>query len=89
LNADCVLYFSIIEGIMIQLIDVKTAARALSISPWTVRAYMRSGKLCPIKIGRRILLTERELERFVNERTTVPDPTVEPDRCAPMGGHEL
>lgn len=47
--------------------DVESAARLLSISPWTVRAYIRQGKLNPVRIGRRVLLEEAELERFVAE----------------------
>ncbi len=50
-----------------QLYDVQVAAKILSISPWTVRAAIRSGRLRPVRIGRRVLLEESELERFVAE----------------------
>lgn len=49
------------------LYDVKAAARLLSVSPWTVRAYIRQGKLRPFRIGRLVRLDEQELERFVSE----------------------
>jgi excisionase family DNA binding protein len=50
---------------MKQLYDVISAARLLSISPWTVRSYIHNGKLKPVRLGRRVLLEETELERFV------------------------
>lgn len=49
------------------LLDVETAARLLAISPYTVRMYLRIGKLCPVRIGRRVLPEESELKRFVDE----------------------
>ena len=50
---------------MNQLYDVKSAARQLAVSPWTVRAYIRQGKLHPVRIGRLVRLDEEELSRFV------------------------
>lgn len=47
------------------LVDVNGAARLLSISPWTVRAYIRDGKLTPVRIGRLVRFTDQELQRFV------------------------
>ena len=52
---------------MDQLHDVGSAARLLAISPWTVRAYIRQGKLHPVRIGRLVRLTSEELERFIQE----------------------
>lgn len=51
---------------MTPLLDINAAARVLGISPWTVRAYIAQGKLQPVRLGRRVLLQEQELERFVN-----------------------
>ena len=45
--------------------DVNAAARLLSISPWTVRSYIHDGKLKAVRIGRRVLLCEDELERLI------------------------
>jgi len=45
--------------------SVKQAAGLLGLSPWTVRSYIRDGKLKPVRLGRRVLLAEGELERFV------------------------
>jgi len=52
---------------MNQLFDVNAAARQLAFSPWTIRAYIRQGKLRPIRIGRLIRLEEEELRRFVTQ----------------------
>jgi excisionase family DNA binding protein len=45
--------------------DVNDAARLLAVSPWTIRAYIRQGRLHPVRIGRLVRLDEQELERFV------------------------
>ena len=59
---------------MESLKSVEKAAEFLSISPFTVRAYLRDGKLKPTRIGRRVLLRQEELERFVMEQT-FPEPS--------------
>jgi len=35
------------------LLSVEKAAETLGISSWTVRAYLKEGKLHPVRIGRR------------------------------------
>jgi excisionase family DNA binding protein len=45
--------------------SIEEAARKLCLSPWTVRAYVRQGKIRPVRIGRRVLLEESELQRIV------------------------
>jgi len=50
------------------LVDVKEAARAWAVSPWTIRAYIREGKLRAVRIGRLVRVETSELERFVNEQ---------------------
>jgi len=52
---------------MTPLHDVKGAAQLLAVSPWTVRAYIRQGKLHPVRIGRLVRLDEQELQNFVAE----------------------
>ena len=49
-----------------QLHDVKSAAGILAVSPWTIRAYIRDGKIQSVRIGRLVRIDEMELERFVN-----------------------
>jgi excisionase family DNA binding protein len=53
------------EDVMRALKSVTEAAGLLGISPWTVRGYIRDGKLRPVRLGRRVLLAEDELERLV------------------------
>ena len=54
--------------------DIESAAKALSLSPWTVRSYIRKGKIRAVRIGRRVLLEERELQRLIDEgRDYAPD----------------
>ena len=55
------------------LLGIEAAASLLSISPWTVRARIRQGKLKPVRIGRRVLLEQGEIERFVSEARTNTD----------------
>jgi excisionase family DNA binding protein len=56
------------------LLDVKGAAEALAVSTWTIRAYIRDGKLQPVRIGRLVRIDEGELERFVNEHARKIEP---------------
>lgn len=49
------------------LLSIEQAAQKLGLSPWTLRLYLRQGKLRPVRIGRRVLLEEVELSRFIEE----------------------
>jgi excisionase family DNA binding protein len=51
--------------------SVEEAAGLLAISPWTVRSYIKTGKLKPVRLGRRVLVEEAELERFVAQNKKV------------------
>ncbi len=57
--------------------DVKDAAALLAVSPWTVRAYIRAGKLKPIRLGRLVRLDEEEIQRFVMEASGENESTEE------------
>jgi excisionase family DNA binding protein len=57
--------------------SVEEAAGLLGISKWTVRGYVRTGKLKPVRLGRRVLLAEDELERLVAEGQQPPPAKVE------------
>jgi excisionase family DNA binding protein len=48
-----------------KLYDVRNAAQVLSVSPWTVRAYIRNGKLPAIRMGRLVRLTDEDLSQFI------------------------
>ena len=53
--------------------DVKMAAKLLLVSPWTIRSWIRNGKLRPVRLGRLVRLDEAELQRFVAEaRASLP-----------------
>jgi len=45
--------------------SIEQAAELLGISKYTVMGYIRNGLLRPVRLGRRVLLEESELERFV------------------------
>jgi excisionase family DNA binding protein len=47
------------------LLDVEGAAAFLSVSPWTVRAYIRDGRLQPIRLGRLVRLDAAEIQSFI------------------------
>lgn len=46
-------------------VDVREAARRLSLSPRTVAALIASGELQTVKVGRRRIVPVRALERFL------------------------
>ena len=50
-----------------KLENIESAAKALSLSPWTVRAYIRQGKIRPVRIGRRVLIEPAEIRRLIEE----------------------
>ena len=49
-----------------KLINVKEAAGLLGVSPFTVRAWLREGRLAHIRLGRRVVLDPADLARFVD-----------------------
>ena len=48
-----------------RLYSVDDAGVYLGISPWTIRAYVSSGKLPAIRAGRRVLLDIRDLDAWI------------------------
>jgi excisionase family DNA binding protein len=48
-------------------IGVKEAAAALGISHWSLRKYVRQGRLVAVRIGRRVLIQPAELERLIEQ----------------------
>jgi len=47
------------------LLNIEAAGRLLGLSPWTIRMKIRQKELLPVKLGRRVLLEPREIERYV------------------------
>jgi len=54
---------TVIEGI--KFYTVPETAKALRVTPQTVRAYIKQGKLRSQRIGRPILITENNLKEFL------------------------
>lgn len=50
-----------------QLLTLLAVAKALCISPHTVRAWVRKGRLRPLRICRRLLFDPAEVSRFLTE----------------------
>ena len=56
---------TVIEGI--KFYTIPETAEALNVTPQTVRAYIKQGKLKGQRIGRPILITEKNLKEFLQE----------------------
>jgi excisionase family DNA binding protein len=54
---------TVIEGI--KFFTIQETAEALRVTPQTVRAYIKRGKLKGQRIGRPILITENNLREFL------------------------
>lgn len=54
---------TIIEGI--KFYTIQETAEALKVTPQTIRAYIKQGKLKSQRIGRPILITENNLKEFL------------------------
>ena len=48
-----------------QLLTLVAVARALCVSPHTIRAWVRQGKLKPVRLCRRLLFHPDEIARFL------------------------
>jgi excisionase family DNA binding protein len=46
-------------------LSIPEAARAVSLSPWTIRKKIKQGEITPTKFGRRVTIELAELERIV------------------------
>jgi excisionase family DNA binding protein len=52
---------------VIQLLTLLAVAKALCVSPHTVRSWVRKGRLRPIRICRKLLFHPDEVARFLAE----------------------
>jgi excisionase family DNA binding protein len=50
-----------------QLLTLLAVAKALCVSPHTVRSWVRQGRLRPVRLCRRLLFHPDELNRFLAE----------------------
>ena len=56
---------TIIEGI--KFYTIPETAQALRVTPQTIRAYIKQGKIKSQRIGRPILITENNLKEFLTK----------------------
>ncbi len=57
-----------------RLLDVKSAAQYLGISPWTLREMQWRGDLSYVKFNRKIYFAREELDSFVERHTFRENP---------------
>jgi len=50
-------------------LDIDTAANAISVSPWTIRKWIKQGKLTATRLGRRVCVTPQALAKLVRDGT--------------------
>ena len=46
-------------------LGVKEAAEAVGLSHWTIRKFIREGKLRSVRLGKRVLVEPGELQRLI------------------------
>ena len=51
------------------LLDVNSAAKRLGVSRFTIRAWLRQRRLLYVKLGRRVLVPEDAINRFIEANT--------------------
>jgi excisionase family DNA binding protein len=51
----------------LELLSIEEAARNLSVSPWTLRAHVKLGRIAIVRCGRRVLISRAEVERIARE----------------------
>ena len=52
---------------MTELLSIEHAAKALALSPWTIRAHLKGGTITPVRCGRRVLISRNEVDRIARE----------------------
>lgn len=53
-----------------RLLTLLEVADMLRVSPHTIRAWVRKGRLQPVRLCRRLLFSPADIERLVSESTT-------------------
>lgn len=48
-------------------VGLKDAAAALGLSHWTLRQWIKQGRVRPVRLGRRVVLEPSELMRLIQE----------------------
>ena len=65
-----------------QLFELLTVAKLLSVSPHTIRSWVKKGKLKPVRLCRRLLFHPDDLAMLITEGRI---PTGEIDRLVSIG----
>jgi excisionase family DNA binding protein len=52
---------------MEQLKSIEETADTLGLSAWTVRRYVQTGKIRPVRLGRRVLIEQSEIQRVIED----------------------
>ena len=55
---------------MEKFFSIPDSARALCVSPWTIRCWLSQKRLLKTKVGRRTVIAEAELERFLRDQNS-------------------
>lgn len=50
---------------MERLLSIQQASEILGLSSWTVRRWIQTKKLFPVRLGTRVLIEEAELQRLI------------------------
>lgn len=67
-------------------VDIREAARLTSLSPFTIRAYIKSGRLASVRVGRRVLIEPREIVLLIEKGgRRAPPPKTGREPCCPNG----
>ena len=51
-------------------LGLKEAAAAIGLSPWTLRHWIKQGRVRSVRLGRRVLVEPAELQRMVQAGRT-------------------
>ena len=55
---------------MEKMLNIDEAATVLRVHPETLRRFIREGRICAYKIGRRKLISKNEMEKFIKKCKT-------------------
>ena len=55
-----------------QTMNIETLAARLDVSPWTVRTWLRQGRVPFFKIGRRVLVRVEDVDALLAQTTRRP-----------------
>lgn len=60
-------------------VSVQRAAEMIDVSPFTIRKYVRLGKLRSVRVGRRVLVPVEALQDLIAAKVVIEDAAVRED----------